>query len=195
MQKWNRPILSEPQGVEIVIPVKAEDTDAFREKAFGLFERFMVTPKIKGVSKTELESQFDPKKVIVEADDKSWQILSSSNNYGNDSFAIMGNIAYPIDRHALNFTYGDNRDKLLQSCPVNLHVPIGDLEVAASREALQYTDQTKGAILKKLDTIIFNLPKILSRSFADCKTMWDAKLLFDATFSHGGFRLSVEQHY
>ena len=178
---------NEPQGVKIVIPVKAEDTDAFREKAFSLFERFMVTPKIKGVSKTELESQFDPKKVIVAADDKSWQILSSSNNYGNDSFAIMGNIAYPIDRQALNFTYGDNRDKLLQSCPVNLHVPIGDLEVAASREALQYTDQTKAAILKKLDTIIFNLPKILSRRFADCKTMWDAKLLFDGTFSHGGF--------
>ena len=27
---------NEPQGVKIVIPVKAEDTDAFREKAFGL---------------------------------------------------------------------------------------------------------------------------------------------------------------
>jgi len=177
----------EPHGIKITVPVKADDTEAFREKAFGLFERFMVTPEIKGVSKTELESQFDPKKVIVEADDKSWQILSSNSNYGNDSFAIMGNIAYPIDRHALNFTYGDNREKLLQSCPVNLHVPIGDLEVAASREALQYTDQTKAAIYHKLDKILSSLPKILSRRFADCKTMWDAKMLFDGTFSHGGF--------
>ncbi|HAI17790.1 MAG TPA: hypothetical protein DCM10_07100 [Xanthomarina gelatinilytica] len=177
----------EPQGIKITVPVKADDTESFRDKAFSLFERFIVTPNIKGVSKEELESQFDPKKIIVEADDKSWQILSSSSGYGNDSFAIMGNIAYPIDRNALNLPYADNRDKLLQCCPVNLHVPIGDLEVAASREALQYTDDTIAAILGKLDKIISTLPKILSRRFDDCETLWDAKKLFAETFNHGGF--------
>ena len=176
----------EPQGVKITIPVKADDTEAFRDKAFGLFERFMVTPTIFGVSQQEMESQFDPKKVIVESDDKSWQILSGQAHH-NESFAIMGNIAYPLDRHSLNLPYGDDRAKLLESCPVNLHVAIGDLEVAASREALQYTDETIGAILHKLDKIIFNLPKILSRRFEECETMWDAKKLFSATFSHGGF--------
>ena len=177
----------EPQGIKITVPVKADDTDSFRDKAFSLFERFIVTPNIKGVSKEELESQFDPKKIVVEADDKSWQILSSSSGYGNDSFAIMGNIAYPIDNNALNLPYGDNRGKLLQCCPVNLHVPIGDLEVAASREALQYTDDTIAAILGKLDKIISTLPKILSRRFDDCETLWDAKKLFAETFTHGGF--------
>ena len=177
----------EPQGIKITVPVKADDTESFRDKAFSLFERFIVTPNIKGVSKEELESQFDPKKIIVEADDKSWQILSSSRGYGNDSFAIMGNIAYPIDRNALNLPYADNRDKLLQCCPVNLHVPIGDLEVAASREALQYTDDTIAAISAKLDKIISTLPKILSRRFDDCETLWDAKKLFAETFNHGGF--------
>ena len=177
----------EPHGIKITVPVKADDTESFRHKAFSLFERFIVTPNIKGVSKEELESQFDPKKVIVEADDKSWQILSSSSGYGNDSFAVMGNIAYPIDNSALNLPYGDNRGKLLQCCPVNLHVPIGDLEVAASREALQYTDATIAAILSKLDKIISTLPKILSRRFDDCETLWDAKKLFAETFTHGGF--------
>lgn len=177
----------QPQGIKITVPVKADDTESFRDKAFSLFERFIVTPNIKGVSKEELESQFDPKKIIVEADDKSWQILSSSSGYGNDSFAVMGNIAYPIDNNALNLPYGDNRGKLLQCCPVNLHVPIGDLEVAASREALQYTDATIAAILSKLDKIISTLPKILSRRFDDCETLWDAKKLFAETFTHGGF--------
>lgn len=176
----------EPHGVKITIPVKVDDAQAFREKAFNLFERFMVTPTLLGVSQQELECQVNPK-VIMEADDKSWQILYRENHYNNESFAVMGNIAYPIDRDALNLSYDDIKNKFLQSCAINLHIPIGDLEVAASREALQYTDETIAAILRKLDKIIFDLPKILSRRFNECETLWDAKKLFAATFSIGGF--------
>ena len=54
-------------------------------------------------------------------------------------------------------------------------MPIGTVEVAASREALQYTDITQLEIKKRLDEVLSDLPKILSESFANCKTLWGGK--------------------
>ena len=57
----------EPQGIKISIPVSVDDVDAFRQKAFSLYERFAVTPEIVGVSSEELQSNFNPKKILIEA--------------------------------------------------------------------------------------------------------------------------------
>ena len=177
----------EPQGIKISIPVSLDDVDAFREKAFSLYERFAVTPEIVGVSSEELQSNFNPKKILIEAKDKSWQIKNNVQYQSADSFVVMGNIAYPLERSSLNLPYGDARVQMLSSCGVILNVPIGTVEVAASREALQYTDITQLEIKKRLDEVLSDLPKILSESFANCKTLWEAKNLFANTFSHGGF--------
>ena len=177
----------EPQGIKISIPVSLDDVDAFREKAFSLYERFAVTPEIVGVSSEELQSNFNPKKILIEAKDKSWQITNNVQYQSADSFVVMGNIAYPLERSSLNLPYGDARVQMLSSCGVILNVPIGTVEVAASREALQYTDITQLEIKKRLDEVLSDLPKILSESFANCKTLWEAKNLFANTFSHGGF--------
>ena len=177
----------EPQGIKISIPVSVDDVDAFREKAFSLYERFAVTPEIVGVSSEELQSNFNPKKILIEAKDKSWQITNNVQYQSADSFVVMGNIAYPLERSSLNLPYGDARVQMLSSCGVILNVPIGTVEVAASREALQYTDTTQLEIKKRLDEVLSDLPKILSESFANCKTLWEAKNLFANTFSHGGF--------
>ena len=70
----------------------------------------------------------------------------------------MGNIAYPLERSSLNLPYGDARVQMLSSCGVILNVPIGTVEVAASREALQYTDITQLEIKKRLDEVLSDLP-------------------------------------
>ena len=134
-----------------------------------------------------MQSNFNPKKILIEAKDKSWQITNNVQYQSADSFVVMGNIAYPLERSSLNLPYGDARVQMLSSCGVILNVPIGTVEVAASREALQYTDITQLEIKKRLDEVLSDLPKILSESFDNCKTLWEAKNLFANTFSHGGF--------
>ena len=103
-----------------------------------------------------------------------------------NSHAIMGNISYPLDSSALNIGWQDERAELLES-GVEIDFAIGDLEISASREALQYTDRTKKAIIKTLETILKALPDAPWGKFKECETLWDAKVLYNDAFKHGGF--------
>ena len=79
------------------------------------------------------------------------------------------------------------RESELLSSGVEIDFDIGDLEISASREALQYTDRTKKAIVSTLEAIIKALPDALGEKFKECETLWDAKILYNDAFKHGGF--------
>ena len=168
----------EENGVEIVIPVKSDDFSEFYDKAVTLFKYFKVVPDVRGTNRDDLKRQLEKSKVIIEKD--NWRLVEG------DSHAIMGNISYPLDSGALNIGWQDERAELLSS-GVEIDFAIGDLEISASREALQYTERTKKAIIKTLETIIKALPDALGEKFKECETMWDAKILYNDAFKHGGF--------
>ena len=154
---------SEEDGIEIVIPVKSEDVQEFHSKAFQLYKFFEVAPDLHGVDNTKVIEETQRAKVIVEKD--NWKLVD------DDSYAIMGNIAYPIDNNALNINWDSPLYELLDS-GVEIVFNIGDLEISASREALQYTDRTKAAIMNSLNSILDSLPKVLGQKFEECKTLW-----------------------
>ena len=106
-----------------------------------------------------LKRQLEKSKVIIEKD--NWRLVEG------DSHVIMGNISYPLDSSALNIGWQDERADLLSS-GVEIDFAIGDLEISASREALQYTDRTKKAILDTLNAIIKALPDTLGEKFKEC---------------------------
>jgi len=168
----------EESGVEIVIPVKSDDFSEFYDKAVNLFKHFKVVPNVRGANRDDLKRQLEKSKVIIKKD--NWRLVEG------DSHAIMGNISYPLDSNALNLGWQDERADLLSS-GVEIDFGIGDLEISASREALQYTDRTKKAILKVLEGILKALPDTLGEKFKECETLWDAKVLYNDAFSHGGF--------
>ena len=168
----------EESGVEIVIPVKSDDFSEFYDKAVTLFKYFKVVPDVRGTNRDDLKRQLEKSKVIIEKD--NWRLVEG------DSHAIMGNISYPLDSGALNIGWQDERAELLSS-GVEIDFAIGDLEISASREALQYTERTKKAIIKTLEAIIKALPDTLGEKFKECETMWDAKILYNDAFKHGGF--------
>ena len=165
-------------GVEIVIPVKSDDYSEFYDKAVTLFKYFKVVPDVRGANRDDLKRQLEKSKVIIKKD--NWRLVEG------DSHAIMGNISYPLDSSALNIHWQDERAELLSS-GVEIDFKIGDLEISASREALQYTDRTKKAILGILETILKALPDVLGEKFKECETLWDAKVLYNDAFKHGGF--------
>jgi len=170
----------EKNGIEIEIPVNQDDVDAFREKAIDLFQNFEVKPDIEGQSIQDAISDGD---VLIGSDDGSWKVIRNSS-----SVAVMGNIPYPIDGYAMDFDYREEAHlRTLVNLGVRLRVDIGDLEVAASREALQYTKATKESIRKKLQEIVDALPTLLGQRFSECKSMWEAKCLYQASFGYGGF--------
>ena len=169
---------NEKSGVEIVIPVKSDDFQEFYDKAVTLFKHFKVVPDVRGANRDDLKRQLEKSKVVIEKD--NWRLVEG------DSHAIMGNISYPLDSGALNIGWQDERAELLES-GVEIDFAIGDLEISASREALQYTDRTKKAIIDILETILKALPDALGEKFKECETLWDAKMLYNDAFKHGGF--------
>lgn len=178
---------SEESGVEIVIPVNKDDIKTFSETAVEIFQHFKVRPVIKGAS-----IQFDQRETFFKMD--SWKWLSKEGSsyhkyYGTGSaVVVMGGIGYPIDFHALDYKGEDysavhamNRDNLV------MYVEIGDVEISASREQLQYTEYTKKNLAKKLQLVRGEIVELVSREFSNCKTLFEAKSLLGSLtdFSNG----------
>ena len=118
-------------------------------------------------------------KSLMHSDD--WTIRDNG-----DSVAVMGNIAYPLSTSALDLSYGTPEYQLVSDVSLCLYVNIGDLDISASREALQYTDETKQAIISKLKSILKQIPQMISDEMKDCKNLWEAKMVYGKLFSHGG---------
>lgn len=164
-------------GIEIVIPAKEGDFNSFKDKALSLFTHFKVRPKVNGVDEGNFYKE--DAKSLMHSDD--WTIRDNG-----DSVAVMGNIAYPLSTSALDLSYGTPEYQLVSDVSLCLYVNIGDLDISASREALQYTDDTKKAIISKLNSILKQIPQMISDEMKDCKNLWEAKMVYGKLFSHGG---------
>ena len=168
---------SELDGVEIVIGVRPEDINAFTEKAKALYQHFKVRPEIKGSTIT-----FNDSTPILQTE--GWKISGNGT-----AFAVMGNIAYPIDYHSLNLSGGDEGNKfysVVNQAGLLLSFEIGDLDVSASREKLQYTKRTIQNIVNRVTAVFADASKLVSKRFEDCKTVYDAKALYAAFFDYSG---------
>ena len=174
----------EKDGIEIVIPVKSDDYEEFYRKATSLYKYFKVIPDVRGASQEQLKDDLRRDEVVVGKD--NWTLVK-----GN-SYAVMGNIAYPLDSSALNLNWQDERAELI-SAGIVIDFAIGDLEISASREALQYTDKTKKVIINKLEAIIKELPDVLGEKFEECDTLWEVKCLYNEAFAHGGFGQKIRK--
>ena len=156
---------SEGNGIEIVVPVKKDYYNEFQQTALDFFKYWNTLPEIVGVDEQVSKDGTHVNSVMVS---DGWFIDDASNQ----SCAIMGNIAYPIDTYSLNLLYNDDRQNLLNA-GVIINFDIGDLEISASRELLQYTDATKEKILSRIGKIIDSLPDVLSSALDSCKTHWE----------------------
>jgi hypothetical protein len=173
---------SEENGIEIIVPVRNDDHTEFEEKAHALFRHFPVKPIVKGADSKKFEYQ-NPA-VVFSGDTWKW-VETSNERYRNcgEAIVVMGNIGYPLDEYALNLNHEDGLAPLLKGNLI-LNVPIGDLEISASREKLQYTDHTRKNLVRHLKTVKDGLVESVSDDFKECKTLFDAKCLFGSVFDY-----------
>jgi hypothetical protein len=163
----------ESDGVEIKIPVRREDIQTFVDRAERVFRYFRVHPDVKG-------GQIDWKLTEPKFKGSSWAFVGGGSE---TSVAIMGNVGYRIDTHSLNLT-----DKWLSTLQagVELNFKIGELEVTANREGLQYKDRTISAIKAKLQTLANELGATVTQTIAAAPSFWHAKAAYGAAFESGG---------
>jgi len=180
---------NEPNGLEISFPVKSEDHYDFELKANKLFLHMPTTPNIIGPHGNRIiPSKPSSENILYEG--SNWTVYSNKH----DSSCIMGYIEYPID--SSQFSNGSEKTyrhrsyrpfysstetiyyNLLQRGGIEIRFNIGEVDMNGSREGLQYNEFTKNAIKKVLDDIKTTIETEISKSFAECKTFWQALQIY-----------------
>lgn len=170
-----------PDGIEVKVPVRSEDMEEFIRKAERIFRYFKVRPIIHGAKITWDERAH-------EFAGTGWRYLGNGKSY-----AIMGNVGYDLSASAMGFKptysgYNSTTDPLetLLNLGVELDFNIGELEIAASREGLQYRDITKKAVTDRLKVVQTEISKVFTGKIASAPSWWEAKRLFHDRFENLG---------
>lgn len=171
---------SEPSGVLISVPIKEEDTETFLSTAQELFKYFKNKPLIKGARKEDLSEVYDRTPVFK---GNGWAYYKNSN-YSHESVAIMG-VGYPIETSDVQFKE-DCDEQNICSQGFEVEFDLGELDITASRENLEYTEKTKKAIREKFRKIKKEMAESISQQFKDSTNIYEAKSLYNEVFGTYG---------
>lgn len=135
-------ITDEHNGVTVQIAIHDRDFYSFYSAAEEIYKWFTVMPKFVGAHTPCISNYKDKVVNFWDLDDGTQTHLLS----GGCSYAVQGNIAYPLE---LDNCLPDNLLDELGSIPFVMHFNIGELDIAASREKLQYVKLTNDSIVAK----------------------------------------------
>jgi hypothetical protein len=175
-------------GIEVSIPIKAEDISTIHTKAVDFFKYWEVLPVINNLTSEEQERLAKWRNETPFLSGQGWQIRPNSSDYGNGKgVALMGQVAYPIDWSMLRSKMAITADKrilleILQSNDIVLSFPIGALKFTINREELEYTETTYKNLEEKIEEIFVALKDAVIKKFADAKSIWEAKRIHLALF-------------
>ncbi len=163
----------QPDGIEVKIPIKQADIDQFAVTAERVYRYFKVQPKITG--QTIVFRRSKPSQQGT-----GWRYVGDGK-----SIAIMGNVGYDINYASLGDKLTHKMITLLQ-LGIELDFNIGELEIAATREGLQYRDITNNAIVARMKHVLGEVGTLFSNQIAGATTMYEAKKLYYELFQQRG---------
>lgn len=159
----------EPNGVEVKFSVDDRyDFDKFYHEAQVVYEYFKLHPIVSGGRRDFqfIETRYTSTDIIPG--------VHQLNTRYNNSVAVMGNIAYPIDIPQADTVLGDLSSLL--ECGLVMHFDIGELEFQASREGLSYIPATIAAIKAKLENLNTVLAVKIAEEADKIENLWDRAL-------------------
>lgn len=137
---------TEPNGVEIKVPISPSDISAFKSAAESVYKWFETKPTIKGQNYVNITRPAPANK------GKDWEFHSHSYY---SSYAVMANAAYEIPTAYSN--------ELGMPHGTILFFEIGEVEPEPSRESLSLNKKTKEAIRLKYE----GMQKEICKDFMD----------------------------
>lgn len=134
------PQLDEPQGVEVAIPVKPGDVSRFHREINRMIMASDVRPEVDGIA----ENNQPPIPVLAGQDvvtGYGWRVLKDTYSFGEVAVR-QGCVIYPV--------HGYRVPELSYGYTLIVDVPIGSVEVTASRESLSMTGETAKVVERHL---------------------------------------------
>ena len=155
-------------GLEVTFPVKESDCWEFENNAKNVLEAFNPRPVLN--QKLEINST----KYVMKTD--SWGMRAEADTHQGDGVrALQGMVYYSIGKIDIS-KMGPELQRLTEM-PLDLFFPIGELQVAASREALQLDPVTVANITKALENVYHGLVAEVKKKIDTCNNAWEARLL------------------
>lgn len=156
----------EPSGLCVRIPVRSIDFNEFANKAKSVYKHFKIKPVIKGNNVVIPEKKYLLKDEHYGLRDRDYDCAC----------AVFGNISYPL--RGLHDDSMTNVHRYLLDLDIDLFFDIGELDVAASREALSYDKLTVANIIKKLDKVFSVFTANIQKEIEKCENLWEARLRY-----------------
>ena len=172
---------NEPDGIEIVVPVKNADIDSFHQKAIDLFAYFRTTPTLVNATQYDMQRLTSVKSAVPILEGQGYKYIGNRS-----SKVLMGDIPYSIKSSDFTEDDLDETARIIVNEGVVLTFNIGELEVSASRETLNYSPATKKKLAAVLNSITKDLLAKSNDKFKNCQTLWEAKCLYRTAFSSDG---------
>lgn len=172
----------EHNGLTVKLAVKENDFREFGSEAASVLRRFNPAPTVTG------NTDYDIQTIEYMVSGTDWKMLKGENPYGESKIhAIQGNVTYPINKRSL----GDltSAQDSIMDLSIDIFFEIGELDVAANREALGYDEATIANIKAKLDVVAKEISPLFQDKFKDCKTLWEARLLFQEVIKNLSYGL------
>ena len=166
-------VASKETGLLISIPIKKDQMSEVESTAVKVFRFFKVQPHIENPStKTTIEltrPQYD-------YDGGDIKIAKESG----DSMVIMGNIGYPLEASQLP---SDNLRQIIDHHTIHLHMPIGAVDIAPSREDLKYNPRTKAALVAALSKGFVEVGQKAVMDIAGSTNLLNALSVYEVVFN------------
>ena len=168
---------TEPNGTEIIIPVKLVDFKHFADWTEHATRHWDVKPLIKGdtLVYTNIEKTIEG---------NGWSIDATTGGYYNkDVKLIIDGIEYPLERAALK-TYADS--KMIDSSRGNIYLyfGVGELSLSASREQVYLDKPTQTKIKDRLDNMANEIRENIMNSIEALPSLWDANIYWHTVLTN-----------
>ena len=177
----------EPNGVEVRLAVDdRDDFYKFAREANYVYQHFAVRPHITGESVEFEEIEYFRKDILPGIH------IRQQNGYRHNgrNVIVMGSIEYPIQlpHGALRGSKeisGERLQNIANYGGFEIHVPIGAVEMSASREELSYTSKTVEFICDAYIRIYHCLESVFLEGLEGLENQWDiAEYLIDQGRDH-----------
>ena len=180
---------TDPAGVEVKFSVnEKQDYEKFNQEARNVYEYFKLRPVVSGRSDFKFnDPQFEDRDIVP-----GIHTLKVNRTYDNPSFAIMGNIAYPVNVPEADKTLGSLRQLL--KCGLVMEFGIGELDFQASREGLSYVPLTIDSIKKKLDVLNKQLVQHIAKKAEKIDNLWERAVWISKKRDYTLWRNAVDQY-
>lgn len=176
-----QPTTDQPSGVEVRFAVPdSADFGRFAQEAGQVYAWFQIQPKVTGGQLRLREIKYDRRDIVPGV-----HLLKDLST----SYAVMGNIAYPVDVPNAA-TALDGLDKLLGMGLV-MHFGIGELDFQASREGLSYIPATVDAIRARLHQVNNALTQVLAQDAQAIDNTWKRALFLADRYDRPVWRAAV----